>query len=117
MHEISLVRNIFRTLEGEFPEGERRRIAAIHLKAGLLSNVEPTLMYNAFEAVTATDYPQYRHVQLHIETVPIEVYCASCDQRSRIEDYRFRCAHCAQPNNNVVQGMELLISGVEMGEG
>ncbi len=113
MHEISLVRNIFRTLENEFSEAEIEQIKTIKLKVGTLSNIEPTLMQNAFEAVTATDFPQYRRAVLAIETVPIEIFCNSCQVHSHIEHYRFVCAQCGQPNNNITKGMELLISGVE----
>lgn len=112
MHEISLVRNIFRTLETEFPPEERQRIATINLKIGLLSNVEPTLLQNAFEAVIATDNPEYEGITLQVELLPVEIYCEECSQRTRIENYRFVCK-CGKPNNNVVQGTELLISGVE----
>jgi hydrogenase nickel incorporation protein HypA/HybF len=116
MHEISLVRNIFRTLEQEFSEAERAEITAIHLRVGVLSNVEPLLMQNAFEAVTATDAPHFSAVRLEIETVPIEIYCESCAQSSGVENYRFVCAHCGLPNNNIVKGTELLISRVEFGD-
>ena len=112
MHEISLTRNIFRTLEQEIPAEELQRLTAINLKVGLLSNVEPILMQNAFEAVVATDSPQFKDVKLNIELVPIEIYCAECDKNTRIENYRFICS-CGKPNNNVVKGTELLISGVE----
>jgi hydrogenase nickel incorporation protein HypA/HybF len=43
MHEISLVRNIFRTLEDEFPQ-DMNRVRGIYLTVGLLSNVQPILM-------------------------------------------------------------------------
>ncbi len=112
MHEISLTRNIFRTLEQEFPAAELQRLTRINLRIGLLSNVEPILMQNAFEAVVATDSPQFKDVKLHIELVPIEIYCADCNKNTRIENYRFICS-CGKPNNNVVKGTELLISGVE----
>lgn len=112
MHEISLVRNIFRTLESEFPAEERQRISAINLKIGLLSNVEPILLQNAFEAVIETDNPAYQGVLLNVELVPIEIYCTECERRTLIENYKFVC-QCGKPNNNVVQGTELLISGVE----
>ena len=112
MHEVSLVRNIFRTLETEFSEAERRHITTINLKIGLLSNVEPVLLQNAFEAVIATENPEYQRTKLNTEIIPIEIYCAECNQRTRVENYRFVC-HCGKPNNNIVQGMELLISGVE----
>ncbi len=113
MHEISLVRNIFRTLESEFSEEELSKIKTVNLKVGVLSNIEPILMQNAFEAVTATDSPQYQAVKLVIETVPIEIFCEDCQTKSGIENYRFICSQCSKPSNNIVQGMELLIRDVE----
>ncbi|MCB9053584.1 MAG: hydrogenase maturation nickel metallochaperone HypA [Lewinellaceae bacterium] len=114
MHEISLVRNIFNTLESEFSKAELGNLSAIDLRVGKLSNVEPILMQNAFEAVTTAE-DKYQQVRLNIEVVPIEIYCSACDARSTIEDYKFACAACGQPNNNVVKGTELLIHRVHFG--
>lgn len=115
MHEISLVRNIFRTLEREFDSDRLQRLEGIGLKVGPLSNVEPLLLQNAFEAVVATDYPQFERVSLHVETVPVEIYCEACGATTRVENYRFVCS-CGRPNNNIVRGAELLISGVTFEE-
>lgn len=111
MHEISLVRNIFNTLEAEFSRGELDRLTAIDLKVGLLSNVEPLLMQNAFEAVKTAE-EKFRGVALNIETIPVEIYCGECDAHSVIENYKFACKSCGKPNNNVVKGLELLIHRV-----
>jgi hydrogenase nickel incorporation protein HypA/HybF len=92
MHEISLVRNIFRTLEEEFPN-DMDRVRKIHLKVGLLSNVQKTSLY--------------------VEVLPILIHCDECDKTSQVQQYRFVCA-CGKPSRNVVQGEELLISNVEM---
>lgn len=116
MHEISLVRNIFKTLEAEFAEDEIRKLKSIHLKVGLLSNVEPLLMQNAYAAVTATDAPHFAHVRLEVEVLPVRVHCLSCGQESEIAGYRFVCEHCGVPCNNIVQGLELLISHVDVND-
>lgn len=113
MHEISLVRTIFKTLEEEFP-GKLSQIKVIHLKAGLLSNVQPILMENAFQAVLE-DEPRYRHTQLNIEVLPIIIRCDSCNRDHEVSQYRFVCA-CGKPSNHIIQGDELLISRVEMEE-
>ncbi|MEL7123603.1 MAG: hydrogenase maturation nickel metallochaperone HypA [Bacteroidota bacterium] len=110
MHEISLVRNIFNTLEAEFSQPELNKMEAINLKVGLLSNIEPTLMQNAFEAVTTAE-EKYQTVKLNIELIPIEIYCAKCDLYSKVENYKFVC-HCGKPSQNVVKGTELLIHQV-----
>ena len=112
MHEISLVRSIFNTLESEFSKEELDNLKAINLKVGLLSNVEPLLMQNAFDAVTAAE-EKFTTVELNVETVPIEIYCKGCDCNSTIENYKFACATCGVPNNNVVKGTELLIHQVQ----
>ena len=112
MHEISLVRSIFNTLEEAFSKAELDALIAIHLKVGLLSNVEPQLMQNAFEAVTTAE-EKYLNVDLHVEIIPIEVYCEDCNTHSLIQHYKFACTSCGKPNNNVVKGTELLIHQVE----
>lgn len=112
MHEISLVRNIFNTLEAEFSQEELERLRAINLKVGLLSNIEPVLMQNAFEAVTTAE-EKYLDVQLNVELIPIEVFCNTCQTNSTVENYKFACSSCGQPNNNVVKGTELLIHQVQ----
>lgn len=111
MHEISLVRTVFRTLEEEFSPEELERLDAIDLKVGLLSNVEPILMKSAFEAVTETN-EAYADVSLNIEQVPIEITCPNCQKTSVINNYQFVCSHCQTPTNNVTKGTELLIHQV-----
>lgn len=113
MHEISLVRNIFKTLEDEFP-GEINNVRGIHLTVGLLSNVQPILMQNAFEAVLA-DEPKYEKTTLHVDLLPVLIYCDDCDITTEVQQYRFVCG-CGKPSRNIVQGEELLISKVEFAD-
>ena len=111
MHEISLVRSIFNTLEEEFSQAELKHLNAIDLKVGLLSNVEPILMQNAFEAVTTAE-GKFQKVTLNVIKIPIEIYCEDCNTHSTIENYKFACSSCGKPNNNIVRGEELLIHQV-----
>ena len=113
MHEISLVRNIFKTLEDEFP-GEMERVRRIHLRVGILSNVQPILMQNAFEAVLE-DEPVYKKTSLHVEVLPVLIDCEECGKTSEISNYRFVCS-CGRPSKNIVQGEELLINRVEFAD-
>ena len=111
MHEVSLVKNIFNTLEEEFTKEKLDKITSIHLKLGKLSNAEPVLMENAFRAVTQSE-GRFLKVILEIEIVPVKIFCIDCNQYSIIENYSFRCHHCGKPNNNITEGEELLISKV-----
>ena len=114
MHEISLVRNIFKTLEDEFP-GEIEKVRAIHLRVGLLSNVQPILMQNAFEAVLL-DEPKYNKATLNVEVLDVLVHCDDCNKGSEVKEYKFACSYCGKPSKNIIQGEELMISKVEFAE-
>ncbi|MEO8763439.1 MAG: hydrogenase maturation nickel metallochaperone HypA [Ginsengibacter sp.] len=113
MHEISLVRNIFKTLEDEFP-GEIERVRAIHLRVGILSNVQPILMQNAFDAVLQ-DETRYNKASLFVEVLPVLIHCDECNATTEVHHYKFICS-CGKPSRNIVQGEELLISKVEFTE-
>lgn len=115
MHEISLVRSIFNTLEAEFKPAELANLTDIHLKVGVLSNVAPGLMHNAYQAVTESE-GRFLSTRLHIEEIPVEIQCDICNEQSSVQNYRFVCAHCGRPSNNVVKGMELLIARVEFSD-
>jgi hydrogenase nickel incorporation protein HypA/HybF len=113
MHEISLVRNIFRTLEEEFPE-KIEQVRGIFLTVGLLSNIQPVLMQTAFDAVLE-DEPKYSNTSLHVEVLPILIKCTDCGTITEVHNYTFVCA-CGKPSNNIIQGQELMISKVEFEE-
>ena len=113
MHEVSLVRTIFRTLEEQFSPEELADIEAIDLQVGQLSNVEPVLMQNAFQAVTEEEEAaRFRGVLLRIEVLPVKVHCGACGAVSEVHQYRFVCEECGKPSAHVVQGNELLIRQV-----
>ena len=114
MHEISLVRNIFKTLEDEFP-GEIEKVRGIHLRVGLLSNVQPILMQNAFEAALL-DEPKYNKATLDVEVLDILIHCDDCNKNSEVKQYKFACSYCDKPSKNIIQGEELLISKVEFAD-
>lgn len=110
MHEVSLVRNIFRTLDEEFSREELSRLSGIDLKVGMLSNVEPVLMQNAFEAVTS-DEKRFQKVELKIKLLPIVIECEKCGLKAEVQNYLFKCPN-GHPSNNIIQGQELLIESV-----
>lgn len=115
MHEISLVRSISGTLESEFSAEELSRLTKINLRVGLLSNVQPVLMQNAFGAVKEAE-GKFENVVLEIEVLPVIVRCELCNHESQIDNYKFACASCGRPTSNVVQGNELLIHKVEFSD-
>ncbi len=112
MHEVSIVNSIMLTLEMEFGQDKMEKLSAIYLKVGPLSNIEPRLLHNAFEARNYPGSP-YDKVKLFIEPTEIKIECEQCGHITVVENYRFRCARCDLPSKNLIQGEEMLIHKVE----
>ncbi len=115
MHETSIVNGIMRTLEKEFEEEKLNKLTGIFLKVGILSNIEPRLLLNAYEASHLTN-PKYHHAKMHIEMVPLKIQCETCNHITDVENYRFICEQCQKPSKNVIQGEEMLIHKVEFND-
>ena len=70
-------------------------------------------MQNAFEAVVATDHPEFKLAKLDIIKLNIVVHCKHCQTNSEVFNYSFICKDCKLPTNDIIQGNEFLINGVE----
>jgi hydrogenase nickel incorporation protein HypA/HybF len=111
MHEISLVNNIFRSLEEELEPAQYKGLKRIQLKIGELSGVEPVLLENAFLAyIEASDLAD---IKLDIKWLPTWVHCSSCNEPFTVLRHRYICERCNRPSNLIVQGEEIEISQVE----
>lgn len=110
MHEIYLIRNTFERIEEEFPE-KFKRVSEIHLKVGLLSNVQPILITNAFKAFVM-EFPEYYNTQLIVDTLDVIIEC-ECGAKTVIEKNRFVCKSCNKPCRNIIQGEELYINEIK----
>jgi hydrogenase nickel incorporation protein HypA/HybF len=109
MHEVALVKNIFTSIEDAFPN-KIHLVRDIYVQVGLLSNVQPILMQNAFKAIQQTE-AKYANITLHVELLPILIQCAECNAITAIANYTFVCV-CGQPCKNIVQGNEMSINKV-----
>ena len=113
MHELGIVKDIFRTLEEAYPD-RYEDIVKINLEAGLLSSLQPVLIQNAFEAYVLDD-PRFQNTELEVSILPIIAYCKKCEKPFEVKYHRFVC-DCGQPSDNIVQGEELRISQVTFQE-
>ena len=115
MHETSIVNSIIRTLEQEFEAEKLNKMKSIHLKVGILSNIEPRLLYNEYDASHMMN-PKYQNVKLEIEMTELKIQCEVCDHITDVQKYRFICDNCQKPSKNVIQGEEMLIHKVEFND-
>ena len=113
MHEIGIVKDIFKTLEEAYPD-RYENIIKINLEAGLLSSLQPILIQNAFEAYVLDDV-RFKNTELEVSILPIIAYCQHCDKNFEVKYHRFVC-DCGQSSDQIVQGEELRISQVTFQE-
>ena len=115
MHEISLINSVVATLEEQFTAEELSRLFQIDMEIGIFSNVEPLLMQNAFDAVKEANN-KLPGVVLKTKSIPIKIFCEDCQVASIIKQYKFVCSKCQKPNNNLIEGTEMLIKKVHFRE-
>ncbi|UYW02310.1 hydrogenase maturation nickel metallochaperone HypA [Flavobacterium agricola] len=109
MHELTIVKDIFSTLEEHY-QTKVDDIQKIQITAGLLSNVQPVLIQNAFDAFI-TDNPSYQNMELEVVVNDIVAHCHKCDKDFKVLYHKFVC-DCGTPSADIVQGNELYISQV-----
>ena len=110
MHEVSIIKNIVKTLEENY-EDRMDSIVSVEIEAGLLSNVQPILIQNAYEALIL-DEPKLANVELKVKQLPIIAHCENCDKNFEVIRHRFVC-DCGEPSRDIIQGDELRISKVD----
>jgi hydrogenase expression/synthesis hypA len=110
MHEIYLVKNIFDRIQEEFPE-KYEDVSSVHLKVGLLSNVQPILIQNAYKAYVM-ECPEFYHTELVVDVLPVLIKCEECGEVTEVKQNKFVCGNCGYPTRNIVQGEELYINEI-----
>lgn len=109
MHELTIVKDIFSTLEEHYGV-KVKNIQKIQITAGLLSNVQPVLIQNAFDAFIAENQ-SYEYMELEVVVNDIIAHCQKCNTDFKVQFHRFVC-ECGTPSTDIVQGNELYISKV-----
>lgn len=110
MHEVSIVRDIIQNLEAHYKD-RFSEISTVKIEAGLLCNVQPILIQNAFEALRIED-PKLDNIDLQVVLLPIIAHCKNCDEDFEVKLHKFVCPKCDTPSRDIVQGEELRISSV-----
>jgi hydrogenase nickel incorporation protein HypA/HybF len=112
MHELSIAMSIVEMAEQE-AQRHGGRVAAVHLKLGMLSGVVKEALLSSYEMASADT--ALAGSQLIVEDVPIIVYCPSCQEQRQIKSAQwFCCPECGTPTSEVVQGKELELVALEI---
>jgi len=113
VHELSIALSIVEAAEEESNRLGGRRIRAVHLRVGRLSGVVRRALEASYEM--ACEETALAGSRLVIEDVPVVAHCALCDANAPVRSIQdMRCEVCGAPVSDIVEGRELLVTGLEI---
>ncbi|HSR54234.1 MAG TPA: hydrogenase maturation nickel metallochaperone HypA [Acidobacteriota bacterium] len=113
MHELSIMQDLFRQLEGLANEHGARRVLSLEVEVGEFSNVVPELLQQAFLAFRQAE-PLLSGASLHIRSLSLRLRCRGCGHEFSPPRLAFRCVRCGAGRVETLQGEELLLRNVEL---
>jgi hydrogenase nickel incorporation protein HypA/HybF len=112
MHELAICQALIDQVTELANERNATSVSDIYISVGPLSGVEPALLQNAFPVAVAGTVAD--GAELHIDSLPVRVYCKDCDAESEVAANRLLCAQCGTWKTRLVSGDELLLKSVEL---
>ncbi|MCB0208106.1 MAG: hydrogenase maturation nickel metallochaperone HypA [Anaerolineae bacterium] len=115
MHELSIAHSLVEIAGEAAYQANAKQVETVTLRLGALSGVvKDALLFSYDIAIENTLLAGSR---LHIEELPVVVYCPDCDAQTTLDGVqRFRCNRCGQPTAQIVQGKEMEIVSLEYTE-
>ena len=113
MHELSIAMSIVDMAAEEAGKRGAARVAAVHLRLGLLSGVVARALLASYEL--ACEQTVLEGSQLIIEDVPVVIFCAACQgERAVASLSSFVCGACGAPGANLLHGREIEVVALEL---
>jgi hydrogenase nickel incorporation protein HypA/HybF len=115
MHELSIAIDLIEAATTALERLGSVQVIAVHLKLGPLSGVVKESLIFSFDAA-ATGTP-LEGARLHVEDVPVAVWCSACNAERELSDLaRRRCPICQSATPTVTRGSELELIGLEIAD-
>lgn len=112
MHELSIAISIIDQITDESEKHGGGAVAVVHLKIGVLSGVDCDALRFAYEL--ASEGTELEGSQLHIESIPLLVYCPGCGTIHTPDSLQIACPRCITPPQEILHGKELEVSALEI---
>jgi hydrogenase nickel incorporation protein HypA/HybF len=113
MHELSVAMSLIEGIHETAVRDGFDRVTAVHLRIGALSGIAPDALRFSWELATAGTLAA--DSALHIEDVPLVVYCERCArERTPRSATGLVCPDCGSACPTIVRGRELQLVAVEV---
>ncbi len=113
MHELSIAISMIDQIAEESESRGGLDVEIVHLRLGVFSGVDKHALLFSYEL--ACEGTPLQGSRLVIETIPLVVYCPSC-QRNRTPPsvYQICCPDCLTPTDKIVSGREIEVASLEV---
>lgn len=110
MHEQSLVRSLLSQVEQLRIDHGALGVARVEVEIGPLSGVEPLLVREAFDLLTAGT--AQAGMELAIREVPLQCRCRDCGGQWGTSSFRSVCPECGATAVQITSGDEFRITNI-----
>lgn len=113
MHELSIMKSLFRILTEKAIKARAQRIRSITICIGRFSGIEPDLLHSAFMAISKETLAE--GAQFHIINKPLQIECSRCGTL-QIKDPQipFACPKCGNKSIRFEPNDELMVENMEV---
>jgi hydrogenase nickel incorporation protein HypA/HybF len=113
MHELSIAISMIDQVIEESESRGGLEVEAVHLKLGVFSGVEKAALLFSYEL--ACEGTRLQGSRLQIETIPLVIYCETCQKnRTPPSVYELCCPECQTPGQTIVSGREIEVAFLEV---
>jgi hydrogenase nickel incorporation protein HypA/HybF len=112
MHEMAIAQGVLDIALDNAARHGAKRITAIKLLVGEMTEVEPDSLRFCFEALA--EGTAAAGAQLEIEAVPLVGRCRDCGAEFAVQRFRFVCPTCASVGVEILSGRELKVEHLEV---
>ena len=114
MHELPVIENILKVVLNHAAKHRVKRVLAIHLEVGELSDLEEQWMQHYFDYLSKGSRAE--KARLVIERIPARLQCAQCGEIFPFvtaQDKDNRCPVCAASDCRLIAGQGYFIKNLE----
>jgi hydrogenase nickel incorporation protein HypA/HybF len=113
MHELSIAVSMIDQIIEESESRGGLDVEAVHMRLGVFSGVDKEALLFAYEL--ACEGTPLHGSRLLIETVPLVIHCAVCQQnRTPPSVYQLSCPECQSPGQRILSGREIEVASLEV---
>ncbi len=115
MHELPITESILKVVLRHAEINEARRVIAIHLQVGKLSDLEDDWIQRYFDYLSKGTLAE--GAKLKIERTPVRVRCDACSTPYEVEMATLEdsvCPACGERGGTLLSGREYVIKEMEV---